>query len=309
MSAQKDPSHPRKRVKFVGVKRSASDVARGETVTKEAVSPYAETILRDLGRLEAFVTANGYEREKTPPSEVWRDFVGQWLNAGLRAGSMLTMMKSFRSFHVDVYNIERTREAVRTWSVTNGLQRLADAEKKIYERELTTVPLPGVSAEPPTDAKEQERMAFWALLCETGNRAADCLRAGGIEVFEDHVRVEWGVRKVRGKTKAAYPFAWTEKPPQWILKRWTALKEKPWCFPQPETIAAAVNGWLKRWDIRNDEARITSSSPRERLDRTLRLEVNAGNISEKVYERVIDHKYETGLDHYGGGTLTEMLGA
>jgi hypothetical protein len=56
-----------------------------------------------------------------------------------------------------------------------------------------------------------------------------------------------------------------------------------------------VNGWIKKWCL---GAGITSTSPRGAIDEVLREQVISGRLNETIYERIIDHQFRTGLDHY-----------
>ena len=83
-----------------------------------------------------------------------------------------------------------------------------------------------------------------------------------------------------------------------IRERWNALHSRPW-WPRskPRNMASLVNTWLRR----THDSKLSSTSPRERLDHHLRRLVATNQMNETMYTRVIDHKLSTSLDHYSSG--------
>lgn len=282
------------RVGFIGVKVTPADRLRAAELTG-AASAYADRVLQDMNYLEEFMAANNFP-DDTTEGDILRLFFAQWLNSGRAASTASVMMTAFKKFHVNPRRVGEARVRVERFRLTNGLDRLAREAGRTFQRRLISG-LPAVQATPPADLREQERQAFWALVCVTGGRPDNVLRIRDVSILADGIQVSWGLRKVQSNATCLYPFAWSSRPPSWILTRWSRLRGVPWPFPEPRGIAAAVNGWLRQWSLTG----VTSSSPRETLDRTLQNLVEAGDMSREVYERVMDHSLETALDHYGHG--------
>jgi hypothetical protein len=272
------------------------DRKRAAELTSMA-SGFADKVCLNLDHLESFVRANHFSPD-TPLQEVWALFAGQWLNSGRAASSLNVMMDDFKKFRVSPFDIGAARERLEQFRVRNAIARLASQRGRTRNRAIHVDPLPGVPATAPSVAKERERLAFWALVCVTGNRAANVLVARRVVPEEHGVRVEWGVRKVRGSSTVTYLYEWSGRPPAWVLQRWTALERIRWPFPNGHTMAAALNSWLVKWKIP-----LTSSSPRERLNHRLRKLVRDGVLVREDYVRLIDHEYATGVDHYSTGVI------
>lgn len=282
------------RLGFKGRSLTAEDRAAASTIRTEQ-SGYATKVLREIDHLAGFMTANPMA-SNTPRAEVFALFGGQWINEGFQPSTLQAMLDDFKAFRVDPFNLEPARQAVEDYGVANGVMRLAAKEPR-RARVVCATYLPGISGRRPAEQQEQDRQAFWALLCITGNRAANVLTLISLTVGKDHIRVHWGVRKVRSNTMVEYLFAWSERPPGWILDRWAGLATKPWPYPPRCNIASAVNAWLKRWGLIG----LTSTSPREKLDQGMRTRVRLGSLLMDDYAMIMDHIFTTSLTHYNSG--------
>jgi integrase len=287
-------------VGFVGVKVTSEDRAMAARIHAEA-SDHSKKATREILQLKSFMDANTFSADRNPKHEILLLFAAQFLNSG-RAGSTLNgLLDDLVKFQVDPFDIEPAIERVRMFHVRNAVQRIAKTEKRRFER--TPLDAYNLPDEEPSDLKEAERWAFWALLMVTGNRPNNVLRVRTLDVEEGGrgVAVHWGMRKVHSNTRVRYSFSWTVVPPTWVLDRWRRLTQQPWAFTSPTSIASSVNKWLDRWGI----GHFTSTSPRGALDDVLRQFVVDKVINETVYERIIDHKLSTGFDHYSAGAIND----
>jgi hypothetical protein len=279
-------------VGFIGTRVTAEDRLRAVELLKSA-SAYSAKVTREIDQMQSFMDANNFERGTIRVDEVMALFSAQFLHSGRSATTLHALLEDFKSFHIDVFNLDQARDQVKSFHVRNAVKRTAlDAPRVFVRVNLPQIELPNVM---PENGKEAERWAFWALIIVTGNRPNNVLRIKSVTVHANYVNVEWGVRKVHSRSVVDYYFSWTVKPPVWILQRWAVLEKYQWPFQRPETIASAVNGWIKKWELGEG---ITSTSPRGALDDVLRELVISERMKEEVYERIIDHQFVTGLDYY-----------
>jgi hypothetical protein len=221
-------------------------------------------------------------------------FAVQYLEGDRRSATTLEgILQDFDRFHVDPFNLAAAEARLERMHLRNAIKRLAKkATRRWVRRPLVSGRFPII---PPTDRKEQERWALWALVVATGNRPNNVLLAKAVVCDGESVTVSWGLRKVNSNNEVRYKFSWSEKPPEWIRERWNALSRRKWPFPKPKNIASSINQWLKRWNFPKG---VTSTSPRGSLDHVLRGLVEGGLMTKEIYARTIDHTYETGLDNY-----------
>jgi hypothetical protein len=277
---------------FIGTRVSAEDRLRAVELLKSA-SAYSAKVNREIDQLQSFMDANNFVRGRIRADEILALFAAQFLRSGRSATTLNALLDDLKSFHVDVFDLESARVKVKSFHVRNAVKRAALVAPRVFVRKnLPTIRLPHQA---PTDGKMRERWAFWALVVVTGNRPNNVLRIQSLSVDGEGVTVHWGIRKVHSGTTVRYEFSWTTRPPLWILQRWRVIEKYPWPFPNPATIASAVNGWIKKWRL---GAGITSTSPRGAIDEVLREQVISGRLNETIYERIIDHQFRTGLDHY-----------
>ena len=279
----------------MGSKVTEEDLAIADTMLAQR-SGHVDNIWRYVEGLESFMWENEFEASYSR-AKILYVFAAQWVRKKLSPVTIENVTATLSKYRVDPHNLDDIRERLTEEAWRNGLKRFARAHGPTFTRRLSQDPLPHISPERPECPREQEHQAFWALLCVTGNRPDNVYRARALIATSDFVEVSWGVRKVNDNVAIIYEFSWTARPPAWIVERWNRIPQDPW-WPssQPHNIASRVNSWLKRHG-----SPLSSSSPRERLDRFLRRRVEAGRMNETLYTRVIDHKYATGLDNYARG--------
>lgn len=283
------------RIGFLGAPVTEEDKARAAEIISHA-SGYSDTVLRELAQLEAFVRVNRFTEEKN--EDIFALFGAQWVNGGRAASSLAAVFADFKKFAVNPHRINEARARVARFRLYSGVERLAKGQERTFHRKLLPECLAGVPQRRPDDDKEAERIAFWCLLCVTGARPENLAKVHRLTVTPEGVEVTWGVRKVRSGVKITYAFAWTRRPPAWVLARWANFEQAPWPFP-PATIASAVCSWLRRWGMEG----LTSTSPRESLDHVLRSKVIDKTLHEEIYERLMDHSLATSLNHYAEGKV------
>jgi hypothetical protein len=287
---------------FVGVRCTKADWERADALCG-AASQYSTKVLRELNQLESFMMANDFSHDMTR-ARIFALFGAQFLNSGRSPTTLDSVIGDFDKFHVDPFNIDLARDKVNAYHVQNAIMRSAKTAARCFIRN----PLvdPKFPAARPEDYSEGERWAFWALIVVTGNRPNNVLKIDALtEVTDEYLDVKWGMRKVRANSHIRYPYEWTVTPPEWIQERWRALGTMPWPWKNAETIASSVSRWLKAWGL----AAYTSTSPRGSLDEFLRGMVLQKRLDETLYERIIDHKLPTGLDHYSSGPVNASVGA
>ena len=234
---------------------------------------------------------------------VWSMFAAQWKHTGRTESTVISMIDNFVRFRVDPWKIDEARDRVGEYALLNGLRRHARMvlpEERVFVRAICRYPLPWVESERPDDHRESEYQSMWALLCITGNRPHDVFLAIIRQVGREGVTVHWVSRKVHSGVTETYSFRWCAQPPPWILNRWRVLTDHPWRFDSADNMASNINAWLQR-----KGSQLSSSSPRERLDRDLREAVERGEISQARYELLVDHKYSTALAHYNAAPIVE----
>jgi hypothetical protein len=74
--------------------------------------------------------------------------------------------------------------------------------------------------------KERERLAFWALVFVAGERAANVLVARRVIPDEHGIKVEEGVRKVRGSSTFTYLYEWSTRSPARVSRRNTPARKE-----------------------------------------------------------------------------------
>jgi hypothetical protein len=277
---------------YVPRRVTRGDVAEVQALLKDA-SSYTKKVRREIRDLRAFMELNQFARG-TPHTKVLALFAVQYLDGERRSATTLEgILQDFDRFHVDPFNLAAAEHRVYRQHLRNAIKRRAKmARRRWIRKPLISGLFPD---ERPANRQERDRWAFWALVVVTGNRPNNVLRAKTVVCDHESVTVGWGLRKVHSNIEVLYKFSWSETPPVWIRQRWNALRTRAWPFPKPETVASAVNQWLKRW---NFPVGVTSTSPRGSLDHVLRGVVESRSMTKEIYARTIDHKYETGLDNY-----------
>lgn len=283
------------RIGFLGVPTDAADEAT-EQLIHGCATAYPDKVLRELDQLQSFMDANKFP-EGTDATRILGLFVAQWLNSGRAASSAKGILEDFKRFGVDPWRLDLARARVRRFRLTSGIERMAAGQGRSFKRRLICG-MPAVEEIEPASEAEREKQAFWCLVCATGGRPDNVLRIRRVSAGQGYVEIYWGPRKERPNIICRYRYEWTDTPPAWVIARWDRLGEEPWPFPNPRTIAAAVNGWLKRWDLPN----LTSTSARESLDRVLRGLTLRGTMNAKDFECLMDHTLDTSLAHYAEGT-------
>lgn len=289
------------KVSFQATRLTASDVRLAQAFVA-AQSGYQDDVQRQLTYLEEFMKQNSWLKiERYSRNDIWTYLAAQWCNSGRTMASALTMVTNFVTFRVCPWNIEQSRARVREQGVLNGLRRYArivHVQERRFLRVVHVLPLPYVERSPPAAQRDAEYQAIWCLVCVTGNRPHDVMLARILSVNMTQVTIMWPTRKVKFGVTETYDFSWTSVPPVWVLRRWRRQKDEPWQFRSADNMAACLNTWLRR-----KGSRLTSSSPRERLDRHLRQLVEKGLMSQTRYELLLDHKYATAVGHYNSATV------
>lgn len=251
--------------------------------------------MRRIDQLEGFVQQNASELRQLDKCEIYALFAGQFLNSNRAESTLHELLNEIRTFGVDPWNTEPARERVRLARLIAAIRQERLNRGRIFVRKVSVEPLPHVTQSPPDSKTEQYRMAYWALICVTGNRAYHLTLIRDLKVHDDRVEVHWGRRKVRSNVNCVYPFEWTARPPEWILDIWR--RPMPiWPWPTESNMASAVRAWLLRW-----KSSLTASSPREKLDKRLIQLVMEGKLHPAVYETLIDHTMETHVSSYNQG--------
>lgn len=284
------------KVRFFGQKVTQTDLDLAKAFEKSC-SRYREDVLRQLDQLQSFMDANkDISEELYKRDYVWSVFAAQWRNSGRRMSTASAIVDNFITFRVNPWNIDDARTRVREYGMLNGLKRYARKvllAERSFVRVIHESPLPYVAEARPKDGREREYQCMWCLICVTGNRPHDVMLAEISAINTTGVIVHWTTRKVTSGVNETYEFAWTQTPPEWVLQRWSELSAKPWLFKSASNMAASVNMWLK-----GKGSTLTSSSPRERLDRHLRELVEKRGMTQQRYEILLDHKYTTAVGHY-----------
>ena len=228
-------------------------------------------------------------------AEVLRLFYGQVCRKGRLPITVKSVMDTLTKFRVDPWDLAGSRERVLVYSTKNGIDRLAAAGKKKFVRKTLARPLAGVKLIRPSCPVEAASVACWAMVGVTGNRADNVVLADIVRVDEDGIKVHWNKRKVRSNVNAFYQFGWSETPPLWVRQEWkTRIGRSPaWEFSGSESLASAVNGWLRKWRVAG-----SSTSPRAMVDRNVRALLWAGKIRNVQYEILMDHNEVTSAKHY-----------
>lgn len=284
------------RIGFIGVAVSAEDHKMAERI-RRAASGYPDKVLTEIRHLESFVNANRFDADMST-GDIMALFAAQWLNTGRAPSTLEATLDDFRRFSVDPRRLDEARARVERYRILNGVSRMRMEQGRIFIRKISASPYPGITQSRPIMANIRERMCFWGACCVTGNRADNvlCIRAMALE--EGLVKVSWGRRKVHSNVVVKYQFEWSGVPAGWMCERWAELKSRPWQFTEGErgNIASTVNSWLRSWG-----QQVTSSSARERVDGKVRVLYETRAMTHEEYERVMDHKYTTSLDHYDQG--------
>ena len=281
---------------FLGSRVTAEDRALAAVIRTHR-SGHCDNVSRYLRQLESFMQNNHFRRSVSN-GEIFELFATQWVRKKRAPATIQNVVSTLERFRVDPRNLAPTRDRIAREAFRNGLKRYATSQGRKFIRRISTKPMPYVSTRRPACLKESEAQAFWALLCATGNRPDNVYRARAVIATSLYVEVCWGLRKVNNNVYIRYDYKWSATPPEWIQKRWNDLYARPW-WPRskPRNIASLINTWLRK----THNSKLSSTSPRERLDHHLRGLVAANLMNEAVYTRIIDHKLTTSLDHYASG--------
>ena len=288
--------HAMPRPGFQARKMTAGDKAQAdafEALAEELAGP----TMRRLDQLEGFVRENRTElkREKATRARIFARFAGQFRHSDRAESTLLESLSDFRRFAVDPWDVEPARERVRLARLISAVNQAKKDRGRIFIRKISREPLPLVPKERPEKESQAMKLAFWALLCVTGNRAQHVLSIRRICLKKDEIKVLWARRKVRSNVWCTYAYEWSDTPPEWVLEIWKR-KMPVWPWKNGTNIASAVNAWLIRWG-----SPLSASSPREALDRRLIELVLSGALHKLKYESLIDHTVETHLSNYAQG--------
>ena len=256
---------------------------------------------RWLDYFESFLHVNP-ELVDGEEQEVFSLMCAQWLQRGNHASSVSNMIEFFDQFHVSPHNVDRIRRRIDTLRILSGVKRMADNRGRIRPRRLPATFLPGITTRAPASETERGRQTYWALACVTGNRCGNILYIRKLDVHSDGVVVHWGQRKVHSNVIIKYLFAWSQKPPTWILERWTEFNATGWPYRPGCDMASNVQRWLEEWGLDLD-----STSMREYIDeQTFRpMVLERKQMLPQMYALVMDHNIETSIKHYAGGLRTK----
>lgn len=262
---------------------------------RRSSSAYGQQVRRHIQHLVDFLKCNPQLLQRST-NDIVGLFGAQWIRQGFAPTTLATIRGNLQRFKVDPRYPELALRRVEQFETRNGINRFIQREPPKIVRVLLSEPLQCVTISRPFHPANIDRVAFWALLCVTGGRPNNVLKIRRLRCEPEGVVVHWGTRKVRSGMVERYLYAWSATPPDWVLERWKNLADKPWPFPEPENIAAAVNRWLKDW--LGDDTKVKSISPRNTVDVVLRDMVEAGRLSREKYARITDHDYDTGLESY-----------
>lgn len=283
------------RVGFIGERITEEDRAQARRI-RAAASGYTKNCKRYIEQLASFMAAND-GLPNVDGVEALELFYGQYLRKGRSERTLKTVKETLGAFGVRPHDLSAARQRMREYDLGNGVGRLAAAGKKIFQRKALASALEGVCAIRPNNDLEAWRRAFWAMITVTGNRPEAVANATIIRADDEGLKVHWNVRKVRSDVDAFHQYAWSGKPPRWVIREWNSRvgRAKAWEFSNSSNAASAVNGWLERWKITG-----SSTSPRAMVDRKLRDLLRRNIITRDEYEVIIDHTEAVSLRHYVG---------
>lgn len=278
---------------FQAREMTAGDIAQADAFEALAEELASQT-MRRFDQLEQFVRENRaeFKRTKAKRSRIFARFAGQFRHSDRAESTLAEALSDYRRYAVDPWNTEPARERVRLARLISAVNRVKKDRGRIFNRKISREPLPLVPQERPKKESEALKLAFWALVCVTGNRAQHVHLIRKICVKDTEVKILWARRKVRSNEWCTYLFEWSDTPPDWVLEIWKR-KTPIWPWKPGTKIASAVNAWLIRWG-----SPLSASSPREALDRRLIALVFEGTLPKLKYESLIDHTVETHLSNY-----------
>lgn len=139
---------------------------------------------------------------------------------------------------------------------------------------------------------------FWWLLCVTGGRPANLTRS---PVILKESELLWYPRnlKANGGTTAvsaiprSFPLGWSFQPPR-DVRAYLLRKRRAPNF-KSKTAASCCNSWLQRVGLKK---KVTSTSPRVRLDNVLRIRVLCDLMSKDDFVFLMNHSWETSTKYY-----------
>lgn len=285
---------------------SAADLQRADLMLKNAPRT-TDKKLHEIDLLERFLEVNPSIRAK-PLGEVLLLFAAQWQVDNFAGTTASVMCSNLRTVVRDVNDLDAARQEVESGRFKAAVSKNV-TEIRRRPRVISELPYPGVAEADPRIAdpseegqRESDRMAFWALMCVTGNRPADVMKAKVMEVSGDAIKVQWGTRKGgRPPVAIRYMYEWGgEAPKRWVMRRWRTLAAIPWCHGISRNIASCIPKWLARWG----HPLLDPTGPREKLSTKLRGDVLRSECEESAFELIMDHSMKTSLTSYSNA-ITE----
>ena len=246
--------------------------------------------------IRGFATFCSLNKNITSRSLMITAFAGQQLQQGMQASSVSTNLQILKSSRVSIENPLAALDQLQLASTERALVRTTARRGGPKLKRLMTLKEMMDLLEPAgLTLRDQEYQCLWYILVATGMRPCHSLTAS-FKFNTTALLVTYNGRKSEKEARRraiSHPFFWSAPPPPYVRKILVDAGGKLPPIGTENNIAACMNSWLKKRQLE-----MTSSLPRVRMDNHLRDQVEAGTLTERMYEVVMDHTLDTSDHHY-----------